>query len=188
MPLRPSDSSALPPSPPPSPPVISSLTCPYNCFDELHIGAFKGFFAGTLWGAYSLYRNLHTPTPTPLSPLPIPIPQRWAPRPLRVVSSALVYPVKFAGLVGVYRLLMCSACHLSSPSHSPLDPLWAAPLSASLAGLVVSLPHLNVGVSMRTMAGCGMVGAVVGAVGVGRMTLQEWMNDSERGAQGHRRK
>ena len=66
-----------PSQPPPSSPaeadraVSYSAVCPYSCTDEMVVGAFKGAFAGTLWGAYSLHRNLQHVRPTAITFAPI---------------------------------------------------------------------------------------------------------------------
>ena len=183
MPLHSVHHPLLPPHTP-SQSITSPSSCPYSCFDEFNIGAFKGFFAGSLWGLYSLQHNLRHPLPpsAPTASTPSSTSPRlmWSSPRLQLYAPMLVYPVKFAGLVGVYRMSMCAACHLS-PSPSPLSPLWSAPLSAALAGFVVSAPQLNAGVSMRMMAGCGVLGTLVGA---GQCALQAWPNGSA-GGQGY---
>ena len=59
---------------------LRSSVCPYSCNDELMVGAFKGAFAGSLWGGYSFWRNLMA---LPYYDLPGPIaltaiPSIWA--------------------------------------------------------------------------------------------------------------
>ena len=164
-------SSAFSPSP--------FFICPYSCFDESAVGAFKGGFAGCLWGVYTFRQRwqqcstaLTGMSPTPLrssSPLAALL---LSPR-LRLLSPLLIYPVKFAALVGLYRLLSCCGCHLSFPS--PPSPVVVPAVSASLAGFFVSLPHLDARRSFRSSAGCGLLG---GLIGLGQLSLDTWHNRS----------
>ena len=170
--MSPSSTDRLPSSPSPHPPFSSFSSpnpalCPYSCIDEFTIGSFKGAFAGALWGGYSLYKNLRLlSSSSPLASLAAahPLPSR-----LRALSPMLVYPLKFAVLMGCYRLLTCGGCHLSAPA--PSAPLLTEAASASLAGFIVSLPHLDPRHSLRMAAGCGALG---GLLGLGALCVDGW--------------
>ena len=75
-----------------------------------------------------------------------------------------MYPVKFASLYALYRGFSCSACYLSTEPSTALASLTAnvlhSTVSASLAGFVVSLPHLSPRLSLMHVLGCGGLGAV----------------------------
>ena len=149
--------------------------CPYSCIDEFTVGAFKGGFAGSLWGVYAFrqrWRQRAT-DPTALSSLPLrsssPVAAVLLSPRLRALSPLLIYPVKFAALVSLYRMLSCCGCYLSFPS--PPSPLLVPAISASLAGFVVSLPHLDARHSLRTTAASGLLG---GLAGLGQLGLQSW--------------
>ena len=210
-----------------------SAVCPYSCTDEAVVGAFKGAFAGSLWGAYSFHRNLLAVRPTPSVPLAptmattlhsstqsatvantplaalstsarLKVSSALAPtltalidvllrlsdrHPSAVLaadrrecspavllcqllSPLLVYPVKFASLYSLYRFFSCATCYLAPTPPNPnslLTPLLHSTFSASLAGLVTSLPHLSLRTSLAHVVGCGGLGAVavVAQVGVG---------------------
>jgi hypothetical protein len=59
--LNMSGAASLSPEPPPRRPAASFPVCPYDCFAESTVGAIKGFAAGSVWGAYSLYQNIRSP-------------------------------------------------------------------------------------------------------------------------------
>ena len=91
----------------------------------------------------------------------------------QLVSPVFVYPVKLACLYSLYRFFSCSACYLSSTPPSLALNVVDSAVSASLAGFVVSLPHLSPRLSLMHVVGCGGVGAVASMAQLGLMWLTE---------------